>query len=75
MLCRKHCWIAPLLLSAREAARALSVSERHLWGLTQPRGDVPAVRIGGRVLYSPDSLREWIQKQQAASLPAEGSER
>jgi predicted DNA-binding transcriptional regulator AlpA len=56
--------VAPLLLSAREAARVLSISERTLWGLSSPRGPIPRVRLGGRVLYSPEALRKWIGEQQ-----------
>ena len=53
-----------LLLTVREAAAALSVSERTLWGLTAPRGDLPCVRVGARVLYSVDTLRAWVAKRQ-----------
>lgn len=52
-----------LLLAAREAAAALSVCEKTLWSITQPRGDLPCVRIGRRVLYSVDDLRTWIAKK------------
>ena len=52
----------PLLLTAREAARLLSVCERTLWGLTD-RGDLPAVRIGRVVRYDPADLRRWIEQQ------------
>jgi hypothetical protein len=55
-----------LLLSARDAARALSISERTLWGLTAPRGPILVVRLRGRVLYSPEALRRWISEQQEA---------
>lgn len=55
--------IEPLLLTARQAAKILSISERTLWGLTKT-GDIPAVRFGGRnVRYSPDDLRAWIQRR------------
>ena len=56
-----------LLLSAREVARVLSISERTVWGLTSPRGPIPCVRLGARVLYSPEALRKWISKQQGAA--------
>lgn len=49
-----------LLLSAREAAQALNICERKLWDLTN-RGGLPCVRVGRRVLYSPDDLRRWIK--------------
>ncbi len=49
-----------MLLGMREAAIILSVSQRTLWARTAPRGPIPAVRIGSRVLYSVDELRRWI---------------
>lgn len=50
-----------LLLGARDASHALSICEKTLWSLTEPRGPIPCVRIGKRVLYSLDALREWIR--------------
>lgn len=52
-----------LLLTAREAASTFSVCEKTLWSITEPRGDLPAVRIGRRVLYDPTDLRRWIDAQ------------
>lgn len=49
------------LLPTREAARALSVSERTLFTLTQ-RGDIPAVRIGRSVRYDPADLHRFIEQ-------------
>lgn len=54
--------IPRLLIDAHETARALSISERTLWGMTN-RGEIPSVRIGRRVLYDPRALRDWIDKQ------------
>ena len=51
------------LLAAREAAAALSVCPKTLWSITRPRGDLPCVRIGRRVLYDPADLRQWIDAQ------------
>ena len=50
-----------LLLKPREAAARLSISERQLWAQTQPRGPIPAIRIGNCVRYSPDSLKAFLQ--------------
>mgnify|MGYP006307891125 FL=1 len=52
-----------LLWNAREAAKALSVSERTLYSRTQD-GTLPCVRLGGRRLYDPAALRAWIARQQ-----------
>jgi hypothetical protein len=57
---------AKLLLSSREASKALSISERTLWSLTAPRGPIPVIRCGSRVLYSVDALRRWIDAQTGA---------
>ncbi len=54
---------AKLLLTAPEAAQALSICEKTLWSNTRPRGTIPAVRIGKRVLYDPNDLAQWINLQ------------
>jgi excisionase family DNA binding protein len=51
--------LPPLLLDAHEAARALRLSERTLWARTKA-GEIPHVRIGRRVLYSPAALERWL---------------
>jgi excisionase family DNA binding protein len=53
-----------MLLTPRAAAAALAVSPRTLWGLTAPRGPIPAVRLGRAVRYPTDALRAWIAAQQ-----------
>jgi excisionase family DNA binding protein len=50
-----------LLVTAREAATALSISERTLWGLTAA-GKIPVVRIGRAVRYDPRDLQAWIER-------------
>jgi excisionase family DNA binding protein len=54
-----------LLVTAREAAAALSISERTLWTLTQS-GDIPVVRLGRSVRYSVEALREHIAQIQSS---------
>jgi predicted DNA-binding transcriptional regulator AlpA len=63
-----------LLLSMREAARMLGISERTLWSLTAPRGPIKCVRTSadGRVLYSRQSLVDWIAECEAASATEGG---
>lgn len=57
---------APLALRPRDAARALGISPRTLWGLTAPRGPIPCVRVGaGRrqsVLYPVVALHDWLSR-------------
>jgi len=64
----------PLAMRPREAAKALSISERHLWQLTHD-GCIPCARVGtGKrktVLYSVPDLQTWLSNQ--SSKPEEGS--
>lgn len=53
-----------ILLSKSEAAQVLSISIKKLWCLTFPRGPITAVRLGTRVLYSPETLRAFIRDQE-----------
>jgi excisionase family DNA binding protein len=50
-----------LLLTPRQAAKALAISERTLATYTKS-GALPVVRIGACVRYSPDDLRDWIRR-------------
>ncbi|MDY0171213.1 MAG: helix-turn-helix domain-containing protein [Thermoguttaceae bacterium] len=52
-----------LLLSAREAAAALSISESGLWNHTKPRGAcIPAVKLGHRRMYRVADLEAAIER-------------
>lgn len=54
-----------LLLTPRDAARSLAVSERTLWSLSQPRGPIPVVRVSARtVRYSTDTLARYIAERE-----------
>lgn len=59
-----------LALRPREAAKALGIGARTLWGLTAPRGPIPCIRIGhGKrqtVLYPVASLQAWLSQQPEA---------
>jgi excisionase family DNA binding protein len=57
---------APLLLPAAEAAKLLSISERHFYKL-HSSGRVPRpIRFGRAVRWRADELREWV----AAGAPS-----
>jgi len=50
----------PLLASSSEAARLCGVSKRY-WLSLSSAGKIPApVRLGTRVLWRVDELREWV---------------
>ena len=55
-----HAPAPKLLIDAHAAAEALDISARSLWSVTAPRGDVPCVRIGRAIRYSPANLERWI---------------
>ena len=56
-----------LALRPREAAKALNLSARTLWGLTAPRGPIPCVRVGSgkrrTILYPTADLQAWLTRQ------------
>lgn len=52
----------PASMNEREAAAFLGISPRNLWS-RRMRGEVPHQRIGRRVIYLPDQLREWQRQQ------------
>lgn len=48
-----------LLLTPPQAAEALAISPRKLWGMTAS-GEIPHVRLGRSVRYPVDELQRWI---------------
>ncbi|MEX2214983.1 MAG: helix-turn-helix domain-containing protein [Phycisphaeraceae bacterium] len=48
-----------LVLSRKEAAEALRISERKLWSMTAS-GDIPHLKVGRRVVYPKLQLMQWI---------------
>ena len=62
-----------LLLTAREAAAALSISERTLWSLTDA-GALNAIRIGRAVRYAVADLQAYIDRCRQRSLQSPGLE-
>jgi len=68
--------IPRLALKPKEAAESLGLSEKGLWNITAPRGDLPCVRLGSRVLYAPHQIRHWLNRkavrQQAEAQGAAG---
>lgn len=51
----------PLLINATKAAEILGISPRSLFTLTRT-GTIPHVRLGRRVMYSPQCLHEAVTK-------------
>lgn len=49
------------LMTSRDAAKYLCISERKLWSMTQA-GEIPVVRLGRAVRYDINDLDSFIQK-------------
>lgn len=49
------------LMTADETAKALGVSARTVWTLTQ-EGALACIRIGRRVLYDPADVRAFVDR-------------
>ena len=54
------------LLRPNDAARALAISPRKLWEITN-RGEIPCVRIGRAVRYDLADLRDWINRRKGGA--------
>ena len=50
-----------LLLTMRQAAKALQLSDRTVWSMIQ-RGELPCVRLGRSVRIDPADLQQFIEK-------------
>jgi len=50
----------PLAVGEREASRLIGVSSRTLYAWRSTGIGPPYRRIGGRILYGIDGLREWL---------------
>jgi excisionase family DNA binding protein len=61
--------VSPLLVDLVTAAAMLSISERLLHAKVKA-GEVPHVRIGNRVLFSPAALDAWIANGCQSTAPA-----
>ena len=51
-----------LLLTSRQAAEALQISERKLWSM-KAAGEIPHVLLGRSVRYDPRDLQRCIDEQ------------
>lgn len=53
-----------LALRTKQAAKALGISERLLWELTN-RGEIPHVKVGRATLYPVEALKQWLLAEAA----------
>jgi excisionase family DNA binding protein len=60
----------PVVLTVKEARAYLRISARLLWQLIAPRGPIPVVKAGKRVLYRRADLDRFLADSAARSLEA-----
>lgn len=51
-----------LLMTPRDAAKALAISERTLWTLTR-EGRIPSLKLGRLVRYNVEALHAWLRSE------------
>lgn len=56
--------IEPLTVSLTTAARLLGVSDRHI---RSHLAEIPHVRLGGRLLFRVESLRQFLAEREQGS--------
>ena len=59
--------IEPLTVNVKVAAKMLGVCEKTIRTLTK-NGELPVVRILGRVLYRPEDLTEFVRQRTQRTL-------
>lgn len=71
--------IQPMLVNAKDAAKALGISERTLWqytfGNVAEESRIPAVRIGNRVRYDVNDLRAFIERRKTCKASPTAGEK
>ena len=56
-----------LLLTSRQAAQALQISERKLWSM-KASGEIPYVLLGRSVRYPVADLQQWIEERKTGGV-------
>lgn len=54
-----------LAMTPTQAARALNLSPKKLWLISQPRGSLPCLKLGSRVAYFPHQIQQWADEELA----------
>lgn len=62
---------ATKLKNIREVAEYTGLCEKSIWNGTAPRGDLPCVKLGARVLYRPEDVSAWIESRVIRAASAE----
>ena len=59
--------VGQLLLTPRQAAEALQISERKLWSM-KASGEIPHVLLGRSVRYPVADLQRWIDERKTGGV-------
>lgn len=51
------------LLTIREASKLLNLCEKSIWNHCCPRGDLPCVKLGARLLFRRDDINAWVDSR------------
>lgn len=65
--------VQPLALGLRDAGKAMSLSERTVWGLIK-EGRLRSVRIGVKHLVAVDEIRAFLTRE-AGQAPADATKK
>lgn len=62
--------IDPLAISRRELRKLIPLSESHIRDMERERDPsaIPFIRVGRRVLYRLESVREWLRRHEIDPL-------
>lgn len=63
--------VATKLQNIREVAEQTGLCEKSIWNGTAPRGDLPCVKLGARILYRPADVAAWIESRVIRPASAE----
>lgn len=58
------------LMGANQASKDLFDGTRSPWSLLQAarKHQIPHIRLGSRVFFNPETIREWVQVKAATSV-------
>lgn len=59
------------LLSIRQVAEQTGLCEKSVWNSSAPRGYLPCVKLGARILYRPEDVAAWIESRVIRPASAE----
>lgn len=57
--------LTPLCVDARTACKLLSISDRTLYSISQPRGSLPVAMIGSKKLFRLEDLQKYVASRLA----------